>query len=160
MDNVRREAWLDQLDARMKGMVRTAGWAVEYVIGDPEHQRCSLAYTVGLFGLDHPELVVLGLDPGTATALLNDLGRQVRDGRDLVPGELLAFADWPHRVTVEPVPNPGEILFAANRFYRRPDEVSVPALQLTYDDLSGRFPWDEGYANADWIQPRPGAYRA
>ena len=110
--------------------------------------------------LGHPELVVLGVDPHTATCLLNDVGNLVRNGRDLVPGELLAFDDWPHRVTVEVVPNQAEILFAANRFAQRPDEASVPAYQLTYDDLGGRFPWEPGYANEEWIQPRPGTYRA
>jgi hypothetical protein len=73
---------------------------------------------------------------------------------------LLEFDNWSHRVTVEEVPNPGEIVFGANRFYQRPDEASVPVLQLTYDDLGGRFPWQDGYANPDWIQPRPGEFRA
>ena len=35
----------------------------------------------------------------------------------------------------------------------------LPPYQLTYDDEQGRFPWDEGYADAD-IQPRPGTWRA
>lgn len=153
-------SWLDQEDARTVATVRRHGWAIEYVIGEPSAQRCSIAYTIGLFGLGHPELVVLGLDPHTAGALLNDVGDLVRSGRDLVPGELLAFDDWPHRVTVESVPNPAEILFAANRYAQRPDEASVPAHQLTYDDRGGRFPWDPGYLNEDWIQPRPGTYRA
>ncbi len=158
--DARLQAWLDQEEARTRDAVRRVGWAIEYVIGEPEEQRCSLAYTIGLFGLGHPELVVLGLDPHTTAGLLNEVGRQVREGRDLVVGELLSFPEWPHRVTVERVPNPGEILFAANRYYRRPDQASVPALQLTYDDVGGRFPWEEGYANADWVQPRPGSYTA
>ena len=67
--------------------------------------------------------------------------------------------DWPHRVLVEDVPNPGEIAFAANRYYQRPNEASVPLLQLTYDDRDGRFPTDDGYSNPDWVQPRPGDWR-
>lgn len=154
------QSWLDQEDARTSTTIRKYGWAIEYVMGDPERQECPFAYTIGLFGLGHPELIVLGVEPHTASGLLNDVGAQIRHGRDLVPGEVLAFDDWAHRVTVEEVPNPGQILFAANRFYQRPDEASVPAFQLTYDDLSGRFPWDPGYANSGWIQPRPGSYRA
>jgi len=154
------QAWLDQEDARTRATVRRYGWAIEYVMGDPDRRQAPFAYTIGLFGLAHPELVVAGVEPHTASGLLNDVGAQIRQGRDLVPGELLRFDDWAHRVTVEVVPNPGEILFAANRYYQRPDEASVPAFQLTYDDLGGRFPWEEGYRNEDWIQPRPGAYRA
>lgn len=154
------QSWLDQEDARTREYVRRHGWAIEYVIGSPKKRRTSIAYTVGLFGLGHPELVILGADAGTAAGVLNDLGDRVRSGADLLPGQLLSFAEWPHRITVEVVPNPAEVLFAANRYYQRPDEASVPALQLTYDDRGGRFPWDAGYARPDWLQPRPGTYRA
>ena len=113
----------------------------------------------GLFGLGHPELVVTGVDPGTAHGLLNCLADRVRGGDNLVPGQLLTFDEWPHRVTVEQLPNPGEILFSANRHYQRPAEASVDAFQLTYDDLQGRFPWDAGYAD-ELMQPRPGSWTA
>jgi hypothetical protein len=158
--DLQMKAWLDQEDARTAAVVRRSGWRIQYVLGEPEHHRCPIAYTIGLFGLGHPELVVLGMEPHTTAGVLNEVGGWIKEGRDLVPGELLTFEGWPHRITVEHIPNPAEILFAANRFYERPDELSVPAYQLTYDDLGGRFPWDPGYANADWIQPRPGRYRA
>jgi hypothetical protein len=154
------KAWLDQEDARVASMIREYGWYIQFVMGDPREQKTDIAYTIGLFGLGHPELVVVGLDPGSAGGLLNEVGRRVKAGSNLVPGVLLTFDEWPHRIVVEEVPNPGEILFGANRHYQRPDEVSVPAFQLTYDDLEGNFPWEDGYSNSDWIQPRPGAYTA
>jgi prevent-host-death family protein len=77
---------------------------------------------------------------------------------DLVPGELLTFPDWPHRLVVEPVPNPGDIVFAANRHCQRPSEVSVPLLQLTWDDRQGKLPWDDGYSVPIEVQPRPGTF--
>ena len=76
-----------------------------------------------------------------------------------MPGELVTFEDWPHRVIPEPVPNPGDIVFGSNRYYHRADEHSVPVLQVTYDDIHGRFPWDEDYA-APEMQPRPGTFMA
>ena len=91
--------------------------------------------------------------------VLNDLGERVRAGEALLPGQLVMFDDWPHRITPEPVPNPGDIVFSANDFYRRPDKHSVPVLQLTYDDTEGRFPRDDGYA-APEMQPRPGTFNA
>jgi hypothetical protein len=60
---------------------------------------------------------------------------------------------------VEEVPNPGEIVFTANRHYQRPPEFSVSVFQLSYDDTSGRFPWEPDYA-APEMQPRPGTFRA
>lgn len=160
MDLPQVTGWLDQEDARTAAMVREHGWYIEYVIGDDRSHETSIAYTIGLFGLGHPELVVLGVPPATAAGLMNEVGRRIKAGANLVPGEVLSFDDWPHKVTVEEIPNPGEILFGANRFYARPDAASVPAYQLTYDDLDGRFPWDDGYSTPAWIQPRPGEYRA
>jgi len=149
-------AWLDQEDSHTKTTVRRHGWSVEYVMADPDVLLTSIAYTIGLFGLGHPELVLLGCDPDTACAVLNDIGARIRAGIDLLPGELVTFDGWVHRATVEIVPNPDEILFAASRFYAG----VVPAFQLTIDDVHGRFPWDEGYCRPAWVQPRPGAYRA
>jgi hypothetical protein len=166
--NARIQAWLDQEDARIKEVIRRHGWAIEYIGGE----RCSVpgcdggedegppfAYTVGLFGLGHPELLVFGVDPDTALNLLNHLGDRIKGGDTLLPGMMISFDEWPHRVIPEEVPNPGEIVFSANRFYERPDFASVPVLQLSYDDFSGRFPWEEGYA-APEMQPRPGNFRA
>jgi hypothetical protein len=141
-------------------MIREHGWYIQFVMGDERERKTSIAYTIGMFGFGHPELVALGLDPGDASALLNEVGRRVKAGGNLIAGELLEFDAWAHRVTVEEIPNPGAIVFGANRHYRRPDEASVPALQLTYDDREGRFPWEPGYSGSRWIQPRPGEYTA
>jgi uncharacterized protein DUF4262 len=155
-----QQAWLDQEDSDTARIVREHGVYIQYVLGDRDRKQTPFAYTVGMFGIAHPELLVVGVDQGTAGGLLNEVARQVRGGRMLVPGELLTFEQWPHRVIVEEVPNPAEIAFTANRFYQRPDELSVPLLQLTYDDKGGRFPWESGYSVAAWIQPRPGELRA
>jgi hypothetical protein len=171
------QAWLDQEDEHTAETIRKYGTYIAYVGGgqcsccdhlgglpnSDAHDGPSqppFAYTVGLFGIGHPELTIVGTDSGTASSVLNDVSARIRSGRHLVPGEILTFDRWAHRVTVESVPNPGQIAFAANRFYQRPDEYSVPLLQLTYDDKSGRFPWDAGYANPPSAQPRPGEWSA
>jgi hypothetical protein len=61
---------------------------------------------------------------------------------------------------VEALPNPGEVVLAANRFYERPVEYSVPAYQLTWCHRDGLFPGDGGYACGPECQPRPGTWRA
>lgn len=166
--NARIQAWLDQEDAWIKSVIRRHGWAIEYIGGGccsvpgcdgGDDEGPPFAYTVGLFGVGHPELLVFGLDPETTTALLNELGNRVRGDEALVPGQLLTFDEWEHRVVPEEVPNPGDIVFSANRFYQRPAEYSVPVLQLSYDDFEGRFPWEEDYRNPE-LQPRPGTFKA
>jgi hypothetical protein len=88
---------------------------------------------------------MIAVSMSDAARVLNTLGRRIRAGADLLPGELISVEDWPHRIFVEELPNPGEIVFSANRHYWRPAEVSVPVLQLSYDDQAGRFPWEPDY---------------
>jgi hypothetical protein len=160
-------AWIDQDQAWLADTVRTHGWAIRYIGGVCACPGCGgepgdqppFAYTVGLHGLDHPELLILGVDPGTAGRVLNELGERVRSGTALLPGQMVTFEDWPRRIIPEVVPNPEEILFDANGYYRRPADAPVAAFQLSYDDEEGRFPWDDGYATPE-LQPRPGTFTA
>ena len=153
-------AWLDQEDAHLTHTIRAHRWAVQYVGEGDEPDEPAFGYTVGLFGMGHPELVIVGLGPDNTHGILQRVAAMVADGRDLVPGEMLTWSDWGGRIVVEELPNPGEILFVANRHYQRPDEFSVPGYQLTWDHRDGLFPWDEGYACGPECQPRPGTWRA
>ena len=163
MSETSTKAWLDQEDRHVAAMIREHGCFIQVVGGcgcaDCEGQT-TFAYSVGLFGVGHPELLILGTDQRTAGRVINDVFARVRAGADLVPGQQLAFQWWGHRLMVEPVPNPGEIVFAANRHYQRPAEHSVPVFQLTWDDTDGRFPWDDGCSIPASVQPRPGDFRA
>src|SRR3990170_1025749 len=118
----RTTAWQDQEDARIAATVRQLGWAITYVGGDScSRPGCEcgpadeppFAYTTGLFGIGHPELLVFGVDPGTASGLLNHLGSRIKSGEHLVAGVEIEFEEWPHKVIPELVPNPGEIVFEA-----------------------------------------------
>ena len=152
-------AWLDQEDAHLAAVIREHRWAVQWVGPGEESGQAPFAYTIGLFGLGHPELVVSGVGPAVARGMLNWAAALVVAGRDLVPGEELS-RETGGRLVVEVCSNPGEILFGANRWYRRPDEFSVPAYQLTWPDADGRFPWDDGYTEPAGGQARPETWRA
>lgn len=166
--DAKTRAWLDQEDARIAGVIRQWGWAITYVGGEecsypgcdqPPGDDPPFAYTTGLFGMGHPELLVFGLSPHDAAGMLNTLGDRIREGEPLLPGMMITVGEWPHKVIPEEVPNPGEIVFEANRFYQRPSEASVPVLQLSYDDEEGRFPWEPDHT-APEMQPRPGSFQA
>jgi len=59
-------------------------------------------YTIGLrWELDHPELVVVGLDPRDAHRLLSQLVERIEDGEALRPGTLVVLPDV--EVTFGPV---------------------------------------------------------
>jgi len=154
------DEWLLESRLRTERAISEHGVFIHYVGGDHESLATSFAYTIGMTEIGHPELVVLGVPAGTANGLLNEVASRVRAGESLGAGRVVRFDQWSHRVTVEVVPNPAQILFAANSYYGRPDESSVEAFQLTYDDTSGRFPWEDGYDVPAWIQPRPGEFMA
>jgi hypothetical protein len=152
-------AWLDQEDTRLAQLIRAHRYAVQFVGAGEEDDEPAFAYTIGLFGLGHPELVVVGLDHREAHDLLGRAAALVAGGRDLVAGEVLGWNDG-EPVVVEELPNPGEVVLGANRYYQRPAEVSVPAYQLTWAHPGGGFPWDPGYSCGPGCQPRPGMWRA
>ena len=162
------QAWVDQYDAHIASTVRRFGTFIQYVGGNEECscEGCenvpddspAFAYTVGLFGLGHPELLVFGVDSHTAAHLLNELSDRIRSGENLVAGQLIKLQSFPSQIVAEEVPNPGEIVFTANDFYRRPDAASVPVLQLSYEE-GGIFPWDSCYPDPA-RQPRPGTFSA
>ena len=148
-------AWNDQEDRRVTALIRRYGCFIQAVYG--EKPAPPFAYTVGLFGLGHPELIVFGLDTESAGVTLNWFFERVHAGLDLTPGEIVLPPGSDTRFLVEEFPDPGSALYAANRHYQRPREASVPAYQLTWD-AQGRFPWEPGYPCAAWLQPRPGGY--
>jgi len=161
MTDAQIEARIDQDNAHITAIVRRYGWYIQYVCGSTLKESGEagppFAYTVGLFGLHHPELLILGVPPEVAAGVLNMLGDRIKAGEDLTPNFPVSFEDRAWKLLPEVVPNPGEVLFVANSYYDLPSCTSVPALQLSYDDREGRFPWEPRYA-APSMQPRPGTF--
>ncbi len=161
-------AFLDQQSARRADHIRRYGVSIQ-LIGGGECSKpgcCApasarpFAYTVGLFGIGHPELVIVGLDNVEAGRALNAAARVVFAGGRIMPGLEMTFSGWSRRIVAEEIPNPGDIVYNANEHYGHPPEFSVPALQLSYPDKRGRFPSDPSYAGSRRRQPRPGEWRA
>jgi len=81
-------ASLDDVRFHIHGLIEGSGWAVIPVEGNTPYR--SWAYTVGLVQtFEHPELVVVGLDPLAAGRLLNSIGDAIRDGARLAAEEVI-----------------------------------------------------------------------
>jgi hypothetical protein len=102
------QAWLDQEDQHVAQTIRKHGQFIQLVGGDPSDVPPSFAYTVGLFGLGHPELVLLSAGHATC-ALLNDLGARIRAGDNLIVGSLRGRFPWDPGYASDPglQPRPG-----------------------------------------------------
>jgi hypothetical protein len=121
----------DQYDTWLRETIRRCGWALQAVLGDDE-EGPPFAYTVGLSGFDHPELVLFATSQATAAAVLNDLGELVRGGRRLAAGETIALRNG--RIHLLSFPASADWLLAADQLYRRPGGPPVPALLVLPDD--------------------------
>ncbi|MGY1914323.1 DUF4262 domain-containing protein [Blastococcus sp. SYSU DS0973] len=118
-------AWLDQEDSRLAQTVRAHRVAVQYVMRGEESDEPPFGYTVGLFGVGHPELVVVGVGHGTACAVLDDVAGLVLGGRNLVPGEVITDGGA-GLLTVEELPKPGEVLSAPTASTSAPTSTRCP----------------------------------
>nr|WP_068427546.1 DUF4262 domain-containing protein [Piscicoccus intestinalis] len=127
-------AYEDQVRRRMIDAIRRFGCWCTYVFGDDMPCDChecaalgpaqpdpgdpegsgdhpAFCYTTGLHGIGHPEFIVHALDQEASARVLNEATHMVLHGRDFTPGEQLTVGGLV--VTVEAVPNPGDIFFVA-----------------------------------------------
>jgi Domain of unknown function (DUF4262) len=133
-------------------LIARYGWAVTAVLPTPTDPCTPFAYTVGLTERAQPELVIAGLDPLIAQALLNDLAQRVIDHSaqlthgqrltDLIAGYDAALVDGP--ITQDLYPGTAIGRYGADR---------VALRQIVWPDRDGRFPWDPGYAYPPQAQP-------
>jgi hypothetical protein len=143
-----RQYFLRQQDA----LIARYGWAVTMVEPTPTDPGIPFAYTVGLTARTQPELVIAGLDPLIAQALLNDLAARVVEQHmqlahgqhlhDLIAGYDAVLVDGP--LTDDLYPGTAIGRYGADRVRLR---------QIVWPDRDGRFPWDPGYAYPRRAQP-------
>ncbi|OUC79836.1 DUF4262 domain-containing protein [Gordonia lacunae] len=150
IETIRRCGWqvtsVGEADAEFDGRtVRTRG---EQIL--PE---CGYSYTAGLSLHSIPELSIYGVDPLTATHILNELGALLHreDWRDLVAAQV----DIPLQtvaVTVRLIEQlDHDELLLANLLF--PDH---PKLQVVWPDDHGHLPWEDGYTLLPMHQPVTG----
>ena len=126
--------------AELADLIDQYGWAVRHVVRAPDDESAHLSYTVGLTGMDHPEVVVQGLPPDAANAFLNDVGQQVRDGVRFEAGQVTTDLTDDERPMAFLAVEDADELTVAGQMYG-----AVQALQLVWTDSAGVFPWQLGY---------------
>lgn len=144
------------------------GWQVMFVsddvaCGDPEHQdhdghegldpEPEFAYTVGLgHRSGHPELLMSGLKQQVMHRALNGVARQVVNGRQLRPGDVLEGVLAGVPVVMERLADQAisETVTWSGWFHRKKAE----ALVVVWPSTSGLFAWQPGApAVLDELQP-------
>lgn len=103
-------------------------------------------YTVGCFMIDKPELIVLGLPPHYAGALLNDYYGRVRGGatfadHDRVSGFIRDYDVVFRRVRDD---KSRELMTGSHRLCLEVTGHEPECLAMIWPDREGRFPWEPG----------------
>ncbi|TDB84086.1 DUF4262 domain-containing protein [Micromonospora fluostatini] len=143
---------LDEFFDNQQQHIDRFGWAVTAVLPFTGETDTHIAYTVGLTEHDVPELVIAGLEPHIAHALLNDLARRVHDHAhrlthgqqidDLLLGYPAVIVEGPATEALHP--GAAHARYGADR---------VRLQQIVWPDRQGRFPWDDGYEYPGYVQP-------
>lgn len=135
-------AWLREARTRM----RRHGVFVQGVLGSPPFDE-PYVYSTGFQLLDppRPEVICFGLDVPSASSLVNQVFRRVRDGTaPLEPGSLLGRFDGfdeALNVRVDPVlPCWAESYALASPVLLGREPDAVPFVQLVWPDRQGRWP--------------------
>jgi hypothetical protein len=132
--------------------IDTTGWSVTHVLPTNDEPASPFAYTVGLTPWGSPELVIAGLHPETAHALLNDLAGRVFDQAarfthgQRIP-DLLAGYD---AIIVE---GPATDALHPGAAHARYGAAHVRLQQAAWPDRDGHFPWDPRYTLDPQAQP-------
>lgn len=127
---------------RLRMLMAQYGWVVQYV-GEGEGE-CEFAYTVGLYQFNHPEFIIFGIPPTLSRALLNDMGRRVRDGGTFTHGQVVSDLVRGFDTCLVEVINSRDHLTVANAIAEHPPEFALPALQVVYPDAAHLWPWEVG----------------
>ena len=134
---------LDPLDRKALADIAEHGLHVPYIL--PQDNSPGWHFSVGMFATyGQPEVVAFGLDEQVGHFLVNELGRQARDGVSLTPDGL--YPDLLEGVSciLKPIARvwyPPLLGYA--RWYYCGEYF--PALQCIWPDHAQVFPWEPGF---------------
>ena len=137
-----------QVQAELRQLIATHGWAVRHVGQRSGPGGTAFSYTVGLTGFGHPEVVITGLPFEHAQTFLNNIGADVRGGQRFSAGLQTEDLTEPGAPVVFIRAENTTGLTAVGQIYG-----VVEAIQMIWPDSAGNLPWTEAYRNRPDAQP-------
>lgn len=125
--------------------IERVGWSAVGVASDIDDPSPlpPFTYSIGFRELGHPEVIVVGLSPFVAHAIIGTVYDRVKDGERFKDGDIVdGILDNSYKVRFDALPPDGRPLNAARTYYQI-DEL--PALQVVWPDKNGLFPGQEGF---------------
>ncbi len=146
-DDYRAKAW-EHLTQTIDPMVKKAGWAVQWMLGDQDNP--SFSYTIGLSAKQLPELLItLPIEPELARYILNNVAKTFIKLGSAAAGDLHQVLEGlPVRVSfidMSAFAQFGKVAVAWAQYRRI---FLNQAMQVILPDEYGNFPGDDAYA---WV---------
>lgn len=133
---------------KIEWMIETAGWALESIAANTEHDppTPAYAYSVGMpSAVGFPDVAIFGLTPVAANGLVTLVADACRGGTEIPLGvELVGLLDNELRCMFAPIHLEvwGPYFATAASWY---EGKSFEMVQLMYPDRNGFMPYEAGY---------------
>jgi hypothetical protein len=137
---------LDESEKRALDDIAKFGWHL--IVVNPDEQGPGFVYSVGMMQtLGHPEIIMFGLAPQLMGTVVNDMGRQVRSGRNFA--ELGLFEDvlTGYACKIVEVANRWHSDYLGYAMWHRRHLGKIgtlQALQCLWPYKAGKFPDEQG----------------
>ena len=147
----------DETEQNIRADIDRYGWSVICV---PEcAEGPSFAYSVGMMHtLNHPEIVILGLDVEPLWRIINGIGDDVRAGRSFADPGLYEGVIEGFACKVIPVAEAHHTTYLGYAMWHRRHLGRIGtlrAVQCLWPDRDGRFPDEQGcHPDVARLQPR------
>ena len=129
-----------------------APWQIisELEIVDQALFPVEISYTAGLNRLDHPELLITGLDSLLAQKLLKVAIKAIQAGEFFIPGSRYRGLLRNYELEIRPVSNSHHrVLEQSEKLHSLFGVERWSACQLVWPDADGYYPWDWGWGGGD-----------
>ena len=143
---------LTSSDKKLLDNVENYGWHVLKIMEDEKGP--GFTYSIGLYkNFNHPEIIMIGLNLDLAHTLINNIGEDIRAGKEFKSGEFYTdILDGFNCLMVEVDKDYYDEYFGYGKwFYKNSD---FPVLQCIYPTVKGVFPWEKEWPeNIKDLQP-------
>ncbi len=144
-----REAGMKAHRVEMQAKIDKYGIAIVGVEGDPESVTPPIAMTIGMTDKGLPEFILQGLNPKLAAGALNHICHEIING-ERVAGEHLITEMFNLPLQIVEVTSDYVVEVAGSVFNHYDGSEHKPKfMQVILCDKEGKFPWDEGFDNAE-----------
>ncbi len=134
---------MDALDLKILGDVAKHGWSDMSIFPVKGHEGLPFNYTVGFSILEHPEILILGLDHIQMHGILGGVYEKVKEGQKFRPDVYFTEVLSGYRTAFVEIPDPVDNDYPMTMTRRLLGDFK--ALQMVWPDEQDRFPWHEDF---------------